>query len=400
MPAYAWKGKNRMGEVQEGVLVSDSRDAAASTLKRNGIEVMNIRIMAAEGGKSFGKVPPKELAIFTRQFSVMIDAGLPLVQCLEILGAQQEHKGFQRIIESVRDDVEKGSTLQTALSKHPKAFNDLFVNMVGAGESGGILDVILQRLSGYIEKSVKLTAKVKSAMTYPIAVISIAVIVVVVIMVKVIPVFSAMYSGMGSKLPYPTIVCIAISDTLINYWWLLLIALAIIYVGIKQYYQTPTGKLQLDTVMLHIPVLGPVLRKVAVARFCRTLGTLISSGVPILEGMDITAKTAGNVVIQNAILKSKDAVEQGRNISTPLAETKVFPPMVVQMVGVGEATGALDAMLAKVADFYEDEVDNAVASMTSLMEPIMIAVLGLIVGFIVVAMYMPIFGMAAAFDKS
>ena len=400
MPAYAWKGKNRMGEIQEGVLVSDSRDAAASTLKRNGIEVMNIRIMAAEGGKSFGKVPPKELAIFTRQFSVMIDAGLPLVQCLEILGAQQEHKGFQRIIESVRDDVEKGSTLQTALSKHPKAFNDLFVNMVGAGESGGILDVILQRLSGYIEKSVKLTAKVKSAMTYPIAVISIAVIVVVVIMVKVIPVFSAMYSGMGSKLPYPTIVCIAISDTLINYWWLLLIALAIIYVGIKQYYQTPTGKLQLDTVMLHIPVLGPVLRKVAVARFCRTLGTLISSGVPILEGMDITAKTAGNVVIQNAILKSKDAVEQGRNISTPLAETKVFPPMVVQMVGVGEATGALDAMLAKVADFYEDEVDNAVASMTSLMEPIMIAVLGLIVGFIVVAMYMPIFGMAAAFDKS
>ena len=400
MPAYAWKGKNRLGEVQEGVLVSDSRDAAAATLKRNGIEVMNVRVMAAEGGKSLGKVPPKELAIFTRQFSVMIDAGLPLVQCLEILGAQQAHKGFQRIIESVRDDVEKGSTLQTALSKHPKAFNDLFVNMVGAGESGGILDIILQRLSGYIEKSVKLTAKVKSAMTYPVAVISIAVIVVVVIMVKVIPVFSAMYSGLGSKLPYPTLVCIALSDAIIGYWWLILIGVAMVTVGLRQYYKTPMGHLQIDTLLLKLPVLGDILRKVAVARFCRTLGTLISSGVPILEGMDITAKTAGNLVIQNAIIKSKDAVEQGRNISTPLAETKVFPPMVVQMVGVGEATGALDAMLSKVADFYEDEVDNAVGSMTSLMEPIMIAILGGIVGFIVVAMYMPIFGLAAAFDKS
>ncbi len=399
MPAYAWKGKNRMGEVQEGVLVSDSRDAAATTLKRNGIEVMNVRLMAADGTKSFGKVPPKALAIFTRQFSVMIDAGLPLVQCLEILGAQQDHKGFQRIIESVRDDVEKGSTLQAALAKHPKAFNDLFVNMVGAGESGGILDIILQRLSGYIEKSVKLTAKVKSAMTYPIAVITIAVIVVVVIMVKVIPVFSAMYDGLGSKLPFPTIVCIAISNSIINYWWLILGALVMVVVGLRQYYRTPMGRLQIDTLLLKLPVLGNILRKVAVARFCRTLGTLISSGVPILEGMDITAKTAGNLVIQNAILKSKDAVEQGRNISTPLAETKVFPPMVVQMVGVGEATGALDAMLAKVADFYEDEVDNAVASMTSLMEPIMIAILGGIVGFIVVAMYMPIFGLASAFDK-
>ena len=400
MPAYAWKGKNRLGEVQEGVLVSNSRDAAAATLKRNGIEVMNVRVMAAEGGRSLGKVPPKDLAIFTRQFSVMIDAGLPLVQCLEILGAQQTHKGFQRIIESVRDDVEKGSTLQAALSKHPKAFNDLFVNMVGAGESGGILDVILQRLSGYIEKSVKLTGKVKSAMTYPVAVISIAIIVVVIIMVKVIPVFSAMYSGLGSKLPYPTLVCIALSDAIINYWWLMTVAIVMIVIGLRQYYKTAPGHLQIDTVLLHLPVLGDVLRKVAVARFCRTLGTLISSGVPILEGMDITAKTAGNLVIQNAILKSKDAVEQGRNISTPLAETKVFPPMVVQMVGVGEATGALDAMLAKVADFYEDEVDNAVSSLTSLMEPIMIAILGGIVGFIVVAMYMPIFGLAAAFDKS
>ncbi|HJW71855.1 MAG TPA: type II secretion system F family protein, partial [Geothrix sp.] len=376
MPAYAWKGKNRMGELQEGVLVSESRDAASNTLKRNGIEVMNIRIMAAEGTKSFGKVKPKALAIFTRQFSVMIDAGLPLVQCLEILGAQQDDKGFKRIIEAVRDDVEKGSTLQASLSKHPKAFNDLYVNMVGAGESGGILDVILQRLSGYIEKAVKLTSKVKGAMTYPVAVITIAITVVVIIMVKVIPVFSAMYDGLGSKLPYPTLVCMAISSALINYSWLIIIGVIIITVGLRQYYKTPAGRLQIDSMMLKIPIIGDVLRKVAVARFCRTLGTLISSGVPILEGMDITARTAGNMVIQNAILKSKDAVEQGRNISTPLAETKVFPPMVVQMVGVGEATGALDAMLSKVADFYEDEVDNAVANLTSLMEPIMIAILG------------------------
>jgi type IV pilus assembly protein PilC len=399
MPAYAWKGKNRMGEVQEGVLVSDSRDAAAATLKRNGIEVMNVRVMAGDGTKSFGKVPAKELAIFTRQFSVMIDAGLPLVQCLEILGAQQAHKGFQRIIEAVQADVEKGSTLQTALSKHPKAFNDLYVNMVGAGESGGILDIILQRLSGYIEKAVKLTSKVKGAMTYPIAVITIALTVVVVIMVKVIPVFSAMYDGMGAKLPFPTIICMAISNALISYSWLIIIAVVLIVVGLKQYYKTPAGHLQIDALMLKIPVLGDLLRKVAVARFCRTLGTLISSGVPILEGMDITARTAGNMVIQNAILKSKDAVEQGRNISAPLAETKVFPPMVVQMVGVGEATGALDAMLSKVADFYEDEVDNAVSNLTSLMEPVMIALLGGIIGFIVVAMYMPIFNMANVLGK-
>jgi type IV pilus assembly protein PilC len=399
MPAYAWKGKNRMGEAQEGVLVSDSRDAAAATLKRNGIEVTAIGAMAAKGTKSFGKVKPKELAIFTRQFSVMIDAGLPLVQCLEILGAQQQDKGFQRIIEAVRGDVEQGLTLQAALSKHPKAFNDLYVNMVGAGESGGILDVILQRLSGYIEKAVKLTAKVKGAMTYPVAVITIAIAVVVIIMVKVIPVFSAMYDGLGSKLPYPTLMCMALSNVLINYSWLLIIAVAIIVVGLRQYYKTPAGRLQIDALMLKIPIIGDILRKVAVARFCRTLGTLISSGVPILEGMDITARTSGNMVIQNAILKSKDAVEQGRNIATPLAETKVFPPMVVQMVGVGEATGALDAMLSKVADFYEDEVDNAVANLTSLMEPIMIAMLGGIIGFIVVAMYLPIFNLANVFGK-
>jgi type IV pilus assembly protein PilC len=398
MPAYAWKGKNRLGDLQEGVIVSETRDSAAATLKRNGLQVLSVRPQSAAGGRT-GSVKAKDLAIFTRQFSVMIDAGLPLVQCLEILGAQQTDKNFQKIIGAVRTDVEQGATLQTALSKHPKAFNDLYVNMVGAGEAGGILDLILQRLSGYIEKAVKLTGKVKGAMTYPITVIIIAITVVGIIMVKVIPVFSQMYEGMGSSLPFPTQVCIMISNIIIHYFLLLVIAVALIVIGLKYYYKTPTGRLTMDTFILKIPIIGDMLRKVAVARFCRTLGTLTSSGVPILEGMDITARTAGNMVIQNAIMKSREAVEQGRNIAGPLAETKVFPPMVIQMVGVGEATGALDAMLSKVADFYEDEVDNAVSAMTAMMEPLIIAILGGVIGFIVVAMYMPIFNLANVMGK-
>ena len=398
MPAYVWKGKNRLGEVQEGVIVADTKDQASATLKRNGLQVLSIKPQATST-RSFGKVKARDLAIFTRQFSVMIDAGLPLVQCLEILGAQQPDKSFQKIIENVRGDVERGATLQAAMAKHPKAFNDLYVNMVGAGEAGGILDIILQRLSIYIEKAVKLTSKVKGAMTYPIVVITLAITVVTIIMVKVIPVFSQMYEGMGSSLPFPTIVCINISNILINYFYIVGILVALIVIGLRQYYKTTAGHLQMDSLYLKIPVLGDILRKTAVARFCRTLGTLTSSGVPILEGMDITARTSGNMVIQNAILKAKDAVEQGRNIATPLAETKVFPPMVVQMVGVGEATGALDAMLSKVADFYEDEVDNAVTALTALMEPLIIAVLGGIIGFIVVAMYMPIFNLANVMGK-
>lgn len=398
MPAYVWKGKNRLGEVQEGIIVSDSKDQASATLKRNGIQVLMVKPQTT-ATKGFGKVKAKDLAIFTRQFSVMIDAGLPLVQCLEILGAQQQDKGFQRIIDAVRSDVEQGATLQAAMAKHPKAFNDLYVNMVGAGEAGGILDVILQRLSIYIEKAVKLTSKVKGAMTYPIVVVTLAITVVVIIMLKVIPVFSSMYEGMGASLPFPTIVCMNISKVLINYFHLVAIFVVLVVVGLRQYYKTIGGRLQMDSLFLKIPVLGDILRKTAVARFCRTLGTLTSSGVPILEGMDITARTSGNMVIQNAILKAKSAVEQGRNIATPLAETKVFPPMVVQMVGVGEATGALDAMLNKVADFYEDEVDNAVSALTALMEPLIIAVLGGVIGFIVIAMYMPIFGMADVMGK-
>jgi type IV pilus assembly protein PilC len=398
MPAYVWKGKNRLGEVQEGIIVSDNKDQASATLKRNGIQVLSVKPQTT-ATKGFGRVKSKDLAIFTRQFSVMIDAGLPLVQCLEILASQQQDKGFQKILDAVRGDVEQGATLQAAMAKHPKAFNDLYVNMVGAGEAGGILDVILQRLSIYIEKAVKLTGKVKGAMTYPIVVITLAITVVVIIMLKVIPVFKSMYEGMGSSLPFPTIVCIGISNALLDYSYIFIILGIIVVVGVRQYYKTMAGRLQIDALLLKIPVLGDILRKTAVARFCRTLGTLTSSGVPILEGMDITARTSGNMIIQNAILKCKDAVEQGRNIATPLAETKVFPPMVVQMVGVGEATGALDAMLNKVADFYEDEVDNAVSALTALMEPLIIAILGGVIGFIVVAMYMPIFNLANVMGK-
>ena len=399
MPAFVWKGKNRLGEVQEGVIVSEGKDQAVATLKRNGIQVLSVQAQRTAGTKGFGKVKPKDLAIFTRQFSVMIDAGLPLVQCLEILAAQQPDRGFQKVINTVRSDVEQGATLQNAMSKHPKVFNDLYVNMVGAGEAGGILDVILQRLSGYIEKAVKLTSQIKGAMMYPVAVVSIAIIVVTIIMVKVVPVFAALYDGVGSKLPAPTLLCLAISKVLVNYFYIVVALVAILIVGLRQYYRTMGGKLTIDNLLLKIPVLGDLLLKVSVARFCRTLGTLISSGVPILEGMDITARTAGNVVISRGILQAKDAVEQGRNISAPLAETKIFPSMVVQMISVGEATGALDAMLSKVADFYEDEVDNAVAALTSLMEPLIIFILGGVIGFIVIAMYMPIFNLANVMGK-
>jgi type IV pilus assembly protein PilC len=394
MPAFAWKGKNEAGEAQEGVIVADTKDTAVKLLQRNGVKVSTIQGQSSKAGGRLGKVKPRALAVFTRQFSVMIDAGLPLVQCLEILASQQDDRRFKAIIREVRQDVERGATLQAALAKHPKAFNDLYVNMVGAGEAGGLLDVILQRLSTYIEKVVKLTGKVKGALAYPATVLAIAGIVVYIIMVRVIPVFTQLYEGSGG-LPASTRLCVEVSNILLDYGWMALIGAAVLWILFRQHYRTASGKLVIDRVLMKVPVLGDILLKVSVARFCRTLGTLVSSGVPILEGMDITARTAGNQVVQNAILKCRDAVERGRNIAGPLADTRVFPPMVVQMVGVGEATGALDAMLSKVADFYDDEVDNAVVALTALMEPILIAILGVIIGFIVVAMYMPIFSMGS-----
>ena len=393
MPSYAWKGRNRAGLVKEGVLAADSKEVALASLRRQNIVVTGIR----ERGKEISltkvgrKVPPKTLAVFTRQFSVMIDAGLPLVQCIEILANQQEHKNFQKILLQVRQDVEAGSTLADAMRRHPKAFDALYVNMVAAGEAGGILDTILQRLSVYIEKAVKLASQVKSALIYPIAVIVIACIVVAVILLKVIPTFAALFTSLGAELPLPTRVVIAASNFLARYFIFFVIGIAGLVYAFRRYYATHGGRRVIDGMLLKIPILGPIFRKVAVARFCRTLATLTSSGVPILESLDITARTAGNAVVEDAIYETRRSVEGGKTIVEPLRATNIFPNMVVQMIGVGEQTGALDAMLNKIADFYEDEVDAAVAGLVKLLEPILIFILGVIIGGIVIAMYLPMF---------
>ena len=393
MPNYAWKGRNRAGMVQEGALAAESKELALAQLRRQNIVVTGIR----EKGKEISlskvgrKVPPKILAIFTRQFSVMIDAGLPLVQCLEILALQQEHKNFQKILLQVRQDVEAGSTLADAMRRHPKAFDNLYVNMIAAGEAGGILDTILQRLSVYIEKAVRLRSQVRSAMIYPVAVIVIAAIVVAVILLKVIPTFAALFTSLGAELPFPTRVVITASNILARYFIFFLAGIGAIAYGIRRYYRTYRGRRVLDGLLLKAPILGMILRKIAVARFCRTLATLTSSGVPILESLEITARTAGNAIVEDAILETRKSVEGGKTIVEPLKESNVFPNMVVQMIGVGEQTGALDAMLNKIADFYEDEVDVAVQGLVKLMEPIMIFILGVIIGGIVIAMYLPMF---------
>jgi type IV pilus assembly protein PilC len=321
----------------------------------------------------------------------MIDAGLPLVQCLDILGTQEEDKNFAAVILDTRTSVESGASLADAMKKHPKTFDALFTNMIAAGEAGGILDTILKRLATYIEKAVKLAGQVKSAMIYPVAVVVIAGAVVAVILWKVIPTFASLFSGLGADLPLPTRVVIALSDNLVRFFPFLFAGAFALSWGFKTYYATPNGRRVIDGIMLKLPVLGNIMRKIAVARFCRTLSTLISSGVPILDGLEITAKTAGNSIIEDAIMVTRKSIERGETIAVPLKETKVFPPMVTQMIGVGEATGALDTMLAKIADFYEEEVDTAVAGLLTLLEPIMIAVLGIVVGGIVIAMYMPIF---------
>lgn len=395
MPSFQWKGRGREGQVQTGILVADSKEAVISTLRRQQIVVTAVK----ERGKELafarfgGKVPPKLLAIFTRQFSVMIDAGLPLVQCLEILATQQEHKVFRSVLIQVQQDVESGSNLADAMRKHPKVFSDLYSNMVAAGEAGGILDTILQRLAAYIEKSVKLNSQVKSALIYPVAVISIAIIVVMIILWKVIPVFASLFAQLGAELPFPTVVVIAMSNFIGDFWWLIGIVSVGVVVFLKRYYKTYKGRRVLDKIMLKLPVFGLLLRKIAVARFCRTLATLTSSGVPILDGLLITAKTAGNSIVEDAIMATRKSVEEGKTISEPLADTDVFPPMVIQMIAVGEQTGALDTMLSKIAEFYEDEVDIAVASLMKLLEPLMIAFLGVVIGGIVIAMYMPMFAL-------
>jgi type IV pilus assembly protein PilC len=337
------------------------------------------------------RVGSKDLAIFTRQFSVMIDAGLPLVQCLEILASQQEDKKFAAALTSVRSTVEGGSTLANALRKHPKAFDDLYTNMVEAGETGGILDGILQRLSAYIEKAVKLRRAVQSAMIYPVAVLLIAGGVILLLLWKVVPIFATLFAGLGVALPLPTRIVIGLSHAVASFAWICLLAMGAIFYGLKQYYGTPGGKMTIDTIILKLPLVGPLMRKIGVARFTRTLGTLITSGVPMLEALDITARTAGNAVIEKAILAVRKAIEGGQTIVDPLRATGVFPNMVTQMIGVGEQTGALDNMLQKVADFYEDEVDAAVGDLLTAMEPMIILFLGIVVGGVVISMYLPLF---------
>jgi type IV pilus assembly protein PilC len=393
MPAYVWKGKTRQGQATGGERVADSRDALMQMLRREQIVVTSVKEKGKEIAlpKLGGGISSKDVAIFTRQFSVMIDAGLPLVQCLEILGTQQENTVFQRVLLQVRQDVEGGSSLADAMKKHPKAFDDLYSNMIAAGEAGGILDTILKRLATYIEKNVKLQSQVKSALVYPIAVVSIAGLVVGVILWKVIPTFAALFAGLGAQLPLPTRIVIAMSNWFVRLLPLLVVSIIVGIVLFRRYYATDGGRHAVDRVMLKLPVLGLILRKIAVARFCRTLSTLISSGVPILDGLEITARTAGNAIVQDAIMETRKSVEGGQSLAQPLKTTEVFPPMVVQMISVGEQTGALDAMLSKIADFYEEEVDVAVGNLMTLMEPVMILFLGIVVGGIVISMYLPIF---------
>ena len=397
MATFAYSGRTRAGQNVTGERVADTMDAAVAALRREQVLVTQINPVKekpaakAPGALKSKTVNPKNLAVFTRQFSVMIDAGLPLVQCLEILGTQEEDKNFAAVILATRGDVEGGMSLADAMKKHPKTFDPLFTNMIAAGEAGGILDTILKRLATYIEKAVKLKSQVKSAMVYPVAVIVIAVVVVGVILWKVIPTFANLFAGLGAELPLPTRVVIALSNGLVRFMPFIIVGIIGMGFGFRAYYNTPGGRMTIDAIVLKLPVLGLLMRKIAVARFCRTLATLLASGVSILEALDITARTAGNAVVEAALFVTRKSIEGGETIATPLKETAVFPPMVVQMISVGEATGALDTMLSKIADFYEEEVDVAVAGLLTLLEPLMISLLGGVVGGIVIAMYMPIF---------
>jgi type IV pilus assembly protein PilC len=396
MPDYKYQGTSRTGGSVSGVMTASNKTELQSLLKRQQITATKM----TEKGKEFnipqfgGGVKSKELAIFTRQFSVMIDAGLPLVQCLEILASQQENKFFQKVLTNTRSQVEGGATLSAAMRSSPKVFDPLYVNMVEAGETGGILDTILQRLSTYIEKNVKLQRAVKSALVYPVGVLTVAGGVITLLLWKVVPIFATLFAGLGVDLPLPTKIVIALSNFVGSIFGLLiLVALGGAIFGLKVWYGTPQGRFVLDTIVLKLPVLGILMRKIAVARFTRTLGTLISSGVPILEGLDITAKTAGNAVVERALQKVRKSLEEGKSLTEPLKESEVFPGMVTQMIAVGEQTGAMDAMLQKIADFYEEEVDSAVKDLLTALEPIMIVFLGVVVGGVVISMYLPLFSL-------
>jgi type IV pilus assembly protein PilC len=403
MPVYLWSGTDRAGKKQKGEMEADNITLARQMVVRKGINVVKIRQKPKDLADYFpalgGKIKDKDIVIFVRQFATMIDAGLPLVQCLDILQEQQPNANFKRVIKQIKKDVEEGSTLSDAVKKHPNVFDNLFSNLVAAGEIGGILDVILNRLAAYIEKIAKLKKKVKGAMTYPGIVIAIAVLVVAVILIYVIPVFAGLFKDAGAKLPAMTLFVMGMSDFAKAYFHWVIVGLVLIFLGLKQIRKTPKGREAFDRLFLRSPVFGMLIRKVAVARFTRTLGTMLSSGVPILDGLEVVAATAGNAVIEKAIRTARLSISEGRSVAEPLAETGVFPGMVTQMIAVGEATGALDTMLGKIADFYDDEVDTAVDALTALLEPMMILFLGITIGGLLVAMYLPIFQLADVVGK-
>ncbi len=400
MGKFMWEGKTRVGGTMTGEIEAPNEAFVIAQLRRQQIVPVKIKPKPRDLGFSLlgrrGKVSKRELAIFTRQFATMIDAGLPLVQCLDILGMQEENQAFKKVILKVKEDVESGSTFADALGKHPHVFDELFVNLVSAGEVGGILDTILSRLAAYIEKAMKLAKQVKSAMVYPSTILAVALIVTVVLLVYVIPIFGDMFKDFGAELPLPTQFVMAISGYTRKYFLVGVVLLVLLVMGIRWYYKQENGRRRIDRLLLRVPIFGDLLRKIAVARFSRTLGTMVSSGVPILESMDIVAKSAGNKIIEEAILRARTSISEGKTIAEPLADSKVFPIMVTQMVSVGEATGALDTMLNKIADFYDDEVDDAVSALTAMLEPIMMVFMGGSIGTILIAMYLPIFTIADA----
>jgi len=402
MPVFRYTGKTRTGVAQQGEIEASDRASATAVLRQRQILVTSIRTKPKDLQFKIpgwgGKVSEQEVVIFTRQFATMIDAGLPLVQCLDILARQTENKEFAKVIGQVKTDVESGDSFADALRKHPRIYSDFYVNMVEAGEAGGILDTILARLAAYMEKAAALRSEVKGAMTYPAVIIGIAIVVIVFLLIYVIPVFADMFTSFGGTLPAPTRFVMFLSD-LVKDYILYVIPLVVVAIWLfKRFYRTPKGKLTVDTLLLKLPVFGPLIQKVAVAKFTRTLGTLVSSGVPILDGLEITARTAGNKVVEGAVLAISSSIKEGQTIAEPLGRQAVFPSMVVQMIEVGENAGALDAMLNKIADFYDQEVDTAVAALTKLMEPMLMVFLGVVIGGMVVAMYLPIFKLAGAVE--
>jgi type IV pilus assembly protein PilC len=400
MPVYLWKGKDRHNKSKKGEMEAPSEDVVRSELTRRKITSAKVKKKPKDIFENVSFMQPKvkmsDVIIFCRQFSTMIDAGLPIIQCLDILYAQNDNKTFKKMLKDVKSNVESGQTLAEAMRKYPKQFDDLFVNMISAGEAGGILDMILRRLSAYLEKAAKLKAKIKGGMTYPLVTIVIAIVVVAIIMIFVIPVFEDMFSGMGAALPAATQVVVKMSRAVKSNILYIIVGTIIFIFAFRRFYRTEKGKVLMDDFVLKLPLFGDLIRKAAVAKFTRTTGTMLSSGVAILDALEIVAKTSGNKTIEKAVLDTRTAIAEGRTMSDPLAESGVFPSMVCQMIAVGESTGALDAMLTKIADFYEEEVDQAVENLTSLIEPFMIVFLGVIIGGLVVSMYLPIFKMAAA----